>query len=59
MEGPASWRQSPQRHSGCHAPAGQENLEEVERLSPAQSCRDQDALLKAAGERVMALDFDG
>ena len=48
MDGPASWRHSPQCHPGGHAPAGQENLEEMERLSPAQPCRDQDALLQAA-----------
>jgi len=35
------------RHPGGHAPAWQENLEEVERLSPAQPCRDQDAMGQA------------
>jgi hypothetical protein len=35
IEGPASWRQSPQRYPDSYAPAWQENLEEVERLSPA------------------------
>ena len=39
---------SPQRHLGVHASAWQENLKEVERLSPAQPCRDQDAMLQTA-----------
>lgn len=38
--------------------AGPGDLEEMERLPPAQSCRNRDALLQALGERVMTRDFD-
>jgi hypothetical protein len=48
VKGQASWRQSLQRYPASYAPAWQENLEEVEQLSSAQPCRDQDALLQAA-----------
>ncbi len=48
VEGPASWCQGAQGHFGEYAPVWPEDLEEVERVSSAQPCRDQNALLHAA-----------